>query len=366
MELGVEAEDAAAEQPGEELVAPGADPEPLRVGPRDVPERDHRGPGQPLADHPRQQREVVVLDEDDRVVGVHLLADRVGELPVHRLVVAPVLAAEDAAGCGRCGTAARGPRSRSRSSSPSPPRGRATPVGGRRTPRPAGPAAGRSRPRPRGRAEPLPWATQTPEQARMTGSSAVTRPLAGWTTRHLAVARALVDVGLAVRDDHHPLAVQVAAQRVLEPLRRPEAAQAVRLPLRGEALDQVAHVAEEGPELGRRALAPDEPPQLVAPAPPREPRGDEGDDRRREREEAEGQHEEAPRGRLPPLDEAQVVDEDHEAQGLVAVEPRGSRSRGPGPPAPRRPTTRSSRPRPGSRRPDGPRARGARTRAAAG
>ena len=64
----------------------------------------------------------------------------------------------------------------------------------------------------------------------MTGSSAVTRPLAGWTSVDLAAARALVDVGLPVRDDDHPLAVEVAAQRVLEPLRRPQATQAVRSP----------------------------------------------------------------------------------------------------------------------------------------
>ena len=47
-----------------------------------------------------REREVVVLHEDDRVVGVDLLADRVGEPLVDRLVVLPVLAAEDRPGVG--------------------------------------------------------------------------------------------------------------------------------------------------------------------------------------------------------------------------------------------------------------------------
>ena len=39
-------------------------------------------------------------------------------------------------------------------------------------------------------AEPLPWATQVPEQARITGSSAVTNPLAGrWISITLSLRR---------------------------------------------------------------------------------------------------------------------------------------------------------------------------------
>ena len=47
----------------------------LEVRPRDVPERDDRRLRQLLADQLRRQREVVVLHEDDRVVGVHFLDD---------------------------------------------------------------------------------------------------------------------------------------------------------------------------------------------------------------------------------------------------------------------------------------------------
>ena len=69
VELRVEAQDVAAEEPVEQLDAPRADRERLGIRPRDVPERDDRRVGQALADHARQQREVVVLHENHRVVG---------------------------------------------------------------------------------------------------------------------------------------------------------------------------------------------------------------------------------------------------------------------------------------------------------
>jgi hypothetical protein len=98
VELGVKPDDARAEHPFEQLVSPGADSEPLRVGPGDVPEGDDGGPRQPFADETGCEREVVVLDEHDRVLGVHLLAKGFRELLVDRLVVIPVLAAEDRTG----------------------------------------------------------------------------------------------------------------------------------------------------------------------------------------------------------------------------------------------------------------------------
>ncbi len=94
VELGVEAQDAAAEQAIEQFGAPGADREGLRVRPGDVPEGDHRGLRQPFADHARQQREMVVLHQQDRVGRAGLLRHRVGELAVHVVVVLPVTGAE--------------------------------------------------------------------------------------------------------------------------------------------------------------------------------------------------------------------------------------------------------------------------------
>jgi hypothetical protein len=78
--LGVEADDARAEQAGEQLFAPRADADALRVGPGDVPEGEDRRARQALADHLRREGEVVVLHEHDRIVGVDLLAHGVGEL----------------------------------------------------------------------------------------------------------------------------------------------------------------------------------------------------------------------------------------------------------------------------------------------
>jgi hypothetical protein len=98
-------------------------------------------------------------------------------------------------------------------------------------------------------AEPLPWAIQVPEQARMTGSSAVTRPLAG--TLHLdAVAAPLVDVGLAVGDHDDVLAAQFAAQDGAQRLRRPGDLGLVARALFGL---QFAHQARRSRAIGRNS-----------------------------------------------------------------------------------------------------------------
>ena len=53
---------------------PGADAECLGVRPGDVPEGDDGGARQALPNHARQQSEVIVLHEDDRVAPACLLA----------------------------------------------------------------------------------------------------------------------------------------------------------------------------------------------------------------------------------------------------------------------------------------------------
>ena len=70
-------------------------------------------------------------------------------------------------------------------------------------------------------AEPEPCAIQTPPQARITGSSAETRPLAGDLQRGRFAVDAIVDVGLAVGDDHHLRARQFLDQQLMQRLRRP-------------------------------------------------------------------------------------------------------------------------------------------------
>jgi hypothetical protein len=97
VELRVEAQDACAEQAFEQLLAVRADPEQLAVGPGDVPERDHGRARQRAPDQRRRERIVVVLHEDDRVVGIDLLEHRAHEPLVDGAVVQPVLVAEDRA-----------------------------------------------------------------------------------------------------------------------------------------------------------------------------------------------------------------------------------------------------------------------------
>ena len=94
MELGMEAEDGASEQSVDDLIPPGTDAEGLRVWPRNVPEGDDRRARQAPAKHARQQGEVIVLHQDDRVVAVRLLDDDVGEALIDRDVMRPVPLAE--------------------------------------------------------------------------------------------------------------------------------------------------------------------------------------------------------------------------------------------------------------------------------
>jgi hypothetical protein len=90
----LEADDIAAEQALDDLVAIRQAVEPSRIGPRDVPETDDGGIRQAVAQHLWQQREVIVLHEDDRPCATGLGDDSVGEAPIHVLVVPPVVARE--------------------------------------------------------------------------------------------------------------------------------------------------------------------------------------------------------------------------------------------------------------------------------
>src|SRR5688572_30122475 len=94
VELRVEAENARAEHSLEHFAAPRTDAELLGVGPGDVPEHDHRGVRQFLAYQRRYQGEVIVLDQDDRVVAIDFLEQSGHEALVDRAVMFPVLAAE--------------------------------------------------------------------------------------------------------------------------------------------------------------------------------------------------------------------------------------------------------------------------------
>ena len=184
VELRVEAEDAAAEHPGEQLGAPRADRERLGIRPGNVPERQDRRVRQPLADHPRQQREVVVLHQHDRVARLRFLRrDRIGELLVDARDSAPSRSVRNV-----------GPHMGDVAQRPEALVGEAEVIAlllFLRQPDPAhlverdaraARRCGRCRSTVSRSAEPLPCAIQVPEHARITGSSAVTRPLAGRCT----------------------------------------------------------------------------------------------------------------------------------------------------------------------------------------
>jgi hypothetical protein len=93
--LHVEAQEVAAEQPVEELFGPGQEPPHLAVRPGDVPEVGDEKVGAGPPQHARQEREVVVVDEDHARRVAELVEHRVGEGPVGRAVVRPVSMAED-------------------------------------------------------------------------------------------------------------------------------------------------------------------------------------------------------------------------------------------------------------------------------
>ena len=152
--LHLERQQIVGQQACQDLGAPRADAQPIGIRPRDVPEerRAHVGPAR--AQRGRDQREMVVLDEHLQPALAELPMDRVGEGAVHLLIGRPVLAAELAAARPPGGTAATGPRWRTRRSTPRTSRRRST---GDAACRPAGRAArARDPPHrpPRGRRRP--------------------------------------------------------------------------------------------------------------------------------------------------------------------------------------------------------------------
>src|SRR5688572_21449239 len=90
MELGMKAENTAAQQTVEQLLPPRADPERFRIWPRNVPERNDCRRRQHFADHSRHEGKMIVLNENNWI-GPFALRDRsLRELPVHFLVLFPI------------------------------------------------------------------------------------------------------------------------------------------------------------------------------------------------------------------------------------------------------------------------------------
>ncbi|OQA40879.1 MAG: hypothetical protein BWY49_00630 [Candidatus Omnitrophica bacterium ADurb.Bin314] len=93
----METDEITSEHPLENLFLPRADPERLGVGPRDMPKKGDLRVGPFFLNHPRQQREVIVLNEKHRWLIPKLLQKGVRKFPINLLIVVPVLDPENGA-----------------------------------------------------------------------------------------------------------------------------------------------------------------------------------------------------------------------------------------------------------------------------
>src|SRR5208283_4022708 len=94
--LYVEADEVGAQQSIQQFPLPGADGKGFRCRPWDVPKNGYpRIRSFPL-DHSGQQREMIVLYQDDGLLGTfHFFKQSVGEFAIDVLVLLPVVCAKD-------------------------------------------------------------------------------------------------------------------------------------------------------------------------------------------------------------------------------------------------------------------------------
>src|SRR5580700_2268538 len=99
--LNVKPYQIGAEQSVYQFAPPWGNIKCLRGGPGDVPEDCHPGLRSSFLDQPRQEGEVIVLDQDNRLLHIfHFFQQRVGELKVNLLIAFPVLGAKNWASVG--------------------------------------------------------------------------------------------------------------------------------------------------------------------------------------------------------------------------------------------------------------------------
>src|ERR1700730_5273610 len=95
----METDQVGAQESIHELSLPRANTECLLVGPGNMPENCHPSIASSLFDKPGQQREMVVLHQNDRICrAFHLFKQSVGELVVDSLVMLPIIGTEDRPG----------------------------------------------------------------------------------------------------------------------------------------------------------------------------------------------------------------------------------------------------------------------------
>ena len=218
MELGMKSEDGTAKKTVDDFPAPGNDAEGLRVRPWNMPEHDHGGSRQSFPDHARQQRKVIVLNEDDRIFAGCFFHDSVCEaLLTARYCSHPVR--ERPAARRRHGKAAIDLRWQSRSSSrPAPPR-RSRRAATYRSDCRAAPAGDRANRPSRGRPNRCVRYPRAPAGSHDRFERR--HEAAGWNLKLDASFRSIMDIGLAIRDDLNLRARQFFDEQLMQSLRRP-------------------------------------------------------------------------------------------------------------------------------------------------
>src|SRR6266480_837002 len=94
MKSRVKAENRTPQQSRDQLFPPWANAKRFRIRPRDVPEGDDRCPRQTLTYHAGQKREMIILDQNHRVLGSRFFAYHVGKSPIDTHILFPVRGAK--------------------------------------------------------------------------------------------------------------------------------------------------------------------------------------------------------------------------------------------------------------------------------
>ena len=189
------------QQPGEDLAPPRTDAQPIGIRPRNVPEQRGARRRPPLAQPRRDQREMVVLDEDRRVVVRQFLVDRRSEPVVDGLVRGPVLAAKLRAHIDQMAQRPQTLRWQTRRNTRRTAPDRATADEADRTDCRAARAPCRPASTTARSAAPSPYAIHTPSRSRIRASSATATPPASLATVIAPSAVVVVQIRLAIR--HH-------------------------------------------------------------------------------------------------------------------------------------------------------------------
>src|ERR1700676_1678443 len=99
MRLNMEPDHVGSQQPFHQFALPRADSKCLRIRPWNVPENRYPSVWPFLLDHSGEQRELVILHQNQRLLAVfHLFQQSISEFAIDRLILLPVSSAKNGAG----------------------------------------------------------------------------------------------------------------------------------------------------------------------------------------------------------------------------------------------------------------------------